>query len=407
MDKRRFTHPGGNPRKNNGRGFNRGFRKFPQRTMPKAELIAAIATTKALNEIKQTQPDAEYIPTNKFEDFKISPLVLENIKLKGYTTPTPIQDRIMHSIIEGRDVIGIANTGTGKTAAFLIPLADKVFRNKLERVLIVAPTHELVLQIHDELRGFARGLGIYTALCIGGVSMGKQISQLRQKPHFVIGTPGRLKDIIETRILNLSEFHNVVLDEADRMVDIGFIKDIKYFISLMPQVRQSLFFSATISGKVKEILQNFVRNPITVSVKKQETAEGIEQEIIRVAPGQNKVDKLHDLLRQPGFEKVLIFGRTKWGVQKLTEELIRRGFKAGAIHGNKRQNQRQKTLEAFKSNEINILLGTDVASRGLDIPDVSHVINYDMPESYEVYVHRIGRTGRADKKGIALTFIEQ
>ena len=174
----------------------------------------------------------------------------------------------------------------------------------------------------------------------------------------------------------------------------------------MPPIRQSLFFSATISGKVKEILQNFVRNPITVSVKKQETAEGIEQEIIRVAPGQNKVDKLHDLLRTPGFEKVLIFGRTKWGVQKLTDELIRRGFRAGAIHGNKRQNQRQRTLEAFKSNEIQILLGTDVASRGLDIPDVSHVINYDMPESYEVYIHRIGRTGRADKKGIALTFIE-
>ena len=374
--------------------------------MPNSELIAAIAATKAVNEIKLTQPEAEYIPTNKFDNFKISPQVLENIKLKGYTAPTPIQDRIMAQIIEGRDVIGIANTGTGKTAAFLIPLVDKVFRNKLERVLIVAPTHELVLQIHDELRGFARGLGIYTALCIGGANMGKQISQLRQKPHFVIGTPGRLKDLIETRILQLSEFHNVVLDEADRMVDIGFIKDIKYFISLMPKVRQSLFFSATISGKVKEILQNFVHNPITVSVKKQETPENIEQEIVRVQKGFNKVDKLHDLLRQPGFEKVLIFGRTKWGVQKLTEELIRRGFKAGAIHGNKRQNQRQRVLDEFKSNEIQILLATDVASRGLDIPDVSHVINYDMPESYEVYVHRIGRTGRVDKKGTALTFIE-
>ena len=405
MNKRRFNNPGG-PRKSSGRGFNRGFRKFPQRTMPNSELIAAIAATKAVNEIKLTQPEAEYVPTNKFEDFKISPQVLENIKLKGYISPTPIQDQVMHSVIEGRDVIGIANTGTGKTAAFLIPLVDKVFRNKFERVLIVAPTHELVLQIHDELRGFARGLGIYTALCIGGANMAQQISLLRQKPHFVIGTPGRLKDLIETRILNLSEFHNVVLDEADRMVDIGFIKDIKYFIALMPKVRQSLFFSATISGKVKEILQNFVHNPITVSVKKQETAENIEQEIIRVQPGYNKVDKLHDLLRTPGFEKVLIFGRTKWGVQKLTEELIRRGFRAGAIHGNKRQNQRQRVLDAFKSNEIQILLGTDVASRGLDIPDVSHVINYDMPESYEVYVHRIGRTGRVDKKGIALTFIE-
>ncbi|OGH16866.1 MAG: hypothetical protein A3C22_02340 [Candidatus Levybacteria bacterium RIFCSPHIGHO2_02_FULL_37_10] len=404
MDKRRFN-PGG-PRKNFGRGFSRGFRKFPQKIMPNNELVAAIAATKAANEIKLTQPEIDYVPTNKFDDFKISPQVLENIKLKGYTVPTPIQDQVIHSIIEGRDVIGIANTGTGKTAAFLIPLVDKVFRNKTERVLIVAPTHELVLQIHDELRGFARGLGIYAVLCIGGANMGKQISQLRQKPHFVIGTPGRLKDLIETRILNLSEFCNVVLDEADRMVDIGFIKDIKYFISLLAPQRQSLFFSATISGKVKDILQNFVKNPITVSVKKQETAENIEQEIIRIERGQNKVDKLHDLLRTPGFEKVLIFGRTKWGVQKLTDELVRRGFKAGAIHGNKRQNQRQRTLDAFKSNEIQILLGTDVASRGLDIPDVSHVINYDMPESYEVYIHRIGRTGRIDKKGIALTFME-
>jgi ATP-dependent RNA helicase RhlE len=196
------------------------------------------------------------------------------------------------------------------------------------------------------------------------------------------------------------------LDEADRMVDIGFIKDIKFFISLMPPVRQSLFFSATISDKVREILQTFVRNPVTVSVKKQETAESIEQEVIRIKHGEDKVDKLHDLLRLPEFEKVLIFGRTKWGVQKLTDELVRRGFRAGAIHGNKKQNQRQRVLDEFKNNEIQILLATDVASRGLDIPDVSHVINYDMPESYEVYVHRIGRTGRADKKGIALTFIE-
>ncbi len=374
--------------------------------MPNSELIAVIAATKAINQTKQTQPEIEYVPTNKFEDFKISPQVLGNIKLKGYTVPTPIQDQVMYSIIEGRDVIGIANTGTGKTAAFLIPLVDKVFRNKTEQVLIVAPTHELVLQIQDELHGFARGLGLHSVLCIGGVSMGKQISNLRQNPHFVIGTPGRLKDLIETRSLNLSKFRNVILDEADRMVDIGFIKDIKYFISLLSPIRQSLFFSATISGKVKEILQNFVRNPITVSVKKQETAENIEQEIVRLNPGQNKVDKLHDLLRTPGFEKVLIFGRTKWGVQKLTEELVRRGFRAGAIHGNKRQNQRQKVLEAFKSNEIQVLLATDVASRGLDIPDVSHVINYDMPESYEVYVHRIGRTGRIDKKGTALTFLE-
>src|SRR3989344_4169688 len=188
--------------------------------------------------------------------------------------------------------------------------------------------------------------------------MGKQISQLRQRPHFVIGTPGRLKDLIETRILNLSEFHNVVLDEADRMVDIGFIKDIKFFISLLPATCQSLFFSATISGKVREIIESFVTNPVTISVKESETVENIKQEIIKISGGQRRVDMLHDLLIQEGFHKVLIFGRTKRGVQKLTNELTDRGFNAGVIHGNKSQNQRLKTLEMFRKNQIRILLAT-------------------------------------------------
>jgi len=204
--------------------------------------------------------------------------------------------------------------------------------------------------------------------------------------------------------LNLSRFANVVLDEADRMVDIGFIGDIKYFISLLPTRRRSLFFSATISSKVREIIQTFVVNPVTISVKETDLVENISHEIVKVASNERKVDKLHDLLIQEGFDKVLIFGRTKRGVQKLTNELMERGFKAGVIHGNKRQGQRQKTLELFRKNQIRILLATDVASRGLDIEDVSHVINYDMPASYDDYVHRIGRTGRANKKGVALTF---
>jgi superfamily II DNA/RNA helicase len=195
------------------------------------------------------------------------------------------------------------------------------------------------------------------------------------------------------------------LDEADRMVDIGFINDIKYFISLLPQVRQSLFFSATISGKVKEILNAFVNNPVTVSVEKQATAENVEQKVIQVGKHE-KIDKLHDLLTQDEFGKVLVFGRTKWGVQKLTDELVRRGIKAAVIHGNKSQGQRQRALEQFKNNQISVLLATDVASRGLDIPDVSHVINFDMPATYDDYVHRIGRTGRAGKRGVALTFVE-
>ena len=308
-------------------------------------------------------------------------------------------------MLEGKDVIGIANTGTGKTAAFLIPLIDQVIKNPRKRVIILAPTRELAVQIRDELSDFTRGLNIYSVLLIGGVKSFRQKQDLRQGFNFVIGTPGRVKDMIQDRQLNLNQFDSVVLDEADHMVDIGFIHDVKYFISLLPKERQSLFFSATIDGKVQEILSTFVTNPVTISVKTHDTADNVEQEVIKTESQNRKIDQLHDLLIKKNYEKVIIFGRTKWGVQKVSDELVRRGFKASAIHGNKNQNQRQRTLTQFKRNEISILLATDVAARGLDIDDVSHVINYDMPATYEDYIHRIGRTGRANKKGTALTFV--
>lgn len=371
-----------------------------------AEVLRAIRSVQLSTQTQASPSQQVYTSIHQFSDFNFSPQIQKNLLWKGYTVPTPIQDQTIPQILAGKDVIGIANTGTGKTAAFLLPLIQKVYQNKMEKVLIVTPTRELAVQIHEELNIFAKGLGIYSVLCVGGTNMRKQKEGLRQHPHFVVGTPGRLKDLISEKSLYLSQFANVVLDEADRMVDIGFINDIRLFISLLPTQRQSLFFSATISAKVQGILQKFVHNPVTVSVKMQDTADNIEQNIIKVERGYKKIDTLHDLLVQDGFEKVLIFGRTKWGVQKLTEELIKRGFKAGAIHGNKRQNQRQKTLDQFKRNDITILLATDVASRGLDIHDVSHVINYDIPATYEDYIHRIGRTGRANKRGIAVTFEE-
>lgn len=342
-----------------------------------------------------------------FADFAIGDALKRNIAERGYTTPMPIQDQAIGYILEGRDLIGIANTGTGKTAAFLIPLIDKVVKNRNEKVLILTPTRELAVQIKDEFAAFSKGMGIYGVLCIGGTNMSRQKDNLRGNFNFVIGTPGRIKDMIRAGFLHLGNFRSVVLDEADNMVDIGFIHDITEIVSLLPSNRQSLFFSATIDGKVRGVLESFVHNPVTVSVKIREMVQNITQNIIHVVSGQKKIDQLHDLLIGKDFEKVLIFGRTKWGVQKLSDELVKRGFRAGAIHGNKRQNQRQRVLDAFKRNEIQILLATDVASRGLDIPNVSHVINYDLPESHDAYIHRIGRTGRADKKGIALTFIEQ
>ncbi|OGY24930.1 MAG: hypothetical protein A2Y57_04800 [Candidatus Woykebacteria bacterium RBG_13_40_7b] len=249
-------------------------------------------------------------------------------------------------------------------------------------------------------------MSIYSSLVIGGANINRQISDIRQRPSVVIGTPGRLRDLIETGILHLEDFHTMVLDEVDMMVDIGFIRDVKYFISLLPRQRQSLFFSATIPPKVREILDAFVTDPVTVSVKKQDTAENIDQDIVKVVSREQKLDQLHDLLNKEDFSKVLIFGRTKHGIEKLNRQLTERGFRVGALHGNRSQGQRQRTLKSFKQDEISILLATDVASRGLDIDNVSHVINYDLPETYDDYIHRIGRTGRMNKKGTALTFVE-
>ena len=384
------------------RTFNRGFSNIQKQDN---DLLWAITAGRTAGTETAVREPSVYVPDHKFEDFLISDLIKRNIADKKYTVPTPIQDKAISVILEGKDIIGIANTGTGKTAAFLIPLIEKVLKNKAEKVLIVAPTRELALQIFEELKIFAKHLGVFGTLCIGGMNIQRQISNLRLNPSFVIGTPGRIKDLTKQRVLDLSQFNNVVLDEVDRMVDIGFITDIKYLISLLPQGRQSLFFSATISGKVTEIIETFVNDPVTISVKVQDTAENVTQDIVKVGNSQQKVDMLHDLLIRDGFDKVLVFGRTKRGIQKLTDELVSRGFKAGVIHGNKRQSHRQKTLDQFKRNQIRILLATDVASRGLDIEDVSHVINYDMPASYDDYIHRIGRTGRANKKGVALTFV--
>lgn len=393
-----------NRRSGNKNNFRRRYAPSGVNT---ADIIRAIRSVCAVKNVREADIPQSFAPLHRFDDFPINEILKSNIRTKKYGLPTQIQDEAIGAIITGRDVVGVANTGTGKTAAFLIPLVDKIYKNRSEKVFILAPTRELALQINEELTSFTRRMGIYSALCVGGLPMFRQIKDLRRNPSFVIGTPGRIKDLIQEKHLSLSQFKTVVLDEADRMVDIGFIDEIKYFISLFPPVRQSLFFSATISGKVRETLNAFVRNPLIISVKHQDTAENIDQSIVELDRSRNKVDQLHDLLIKDGFSKVLIFGRTKWGVQKLADELVSRGFRAGALHGNKRQSQRQKVMDQFKKGEINILLATDVASRGLDIREVSHVINYDLPASYDDYVHRIGRTGRANNKGIALTLVEK
>lgn len=342
----------------------------------------------------------------RFSDYLIDEKIKRNILEHGYKIPTSIQEQSIPHILLGRDIIGIANTGTGKTAAFLVTLINKSFIDRNQRTLILVPTRELAVQIRDEFKIFAKGTNLEAIAAIGGVNIKNQTYALRHKPHFVVATPGRLKDLIERRQINLSYFQNVVLDEVDRMVDVGFLNEIKYIVSLLPKIRQSLFFSATVDRKTEEIVKSFVTNPVKISVKRQETGENINQDIIKVGKNSSKIDTLHDLLVKPGFEKVLVFGRTKWGAEKLSKALIERGFKTASIHGNKSQNQRLKALQEFKDDTLQVLIATDVASRGLDIENVTHVINYDAPTSYEEYVHRIGRTGRAGKAGIALTFVD-
>ncbi|MEI8249403.1 MAG: DEAD/DEAH box helicase [Candidatus Taylorbacteria bacterium] len=353
-----------------------------------------------------TEQSEVFVHEHKFVDFLIDERLKKNIVTKGYITPTPIQDKIIPHILRGSDVVGIANTGTGKTAAFLIPLIDKILKKPQEKVIIVVPTRELAIQIEQEFKGFSPSLPLWATCCVGGASMGAQIAGLsRKNTNVVIGTPGRLKDLIERSKIRLNEFGTIVLDEADRMLDMGFIADIKFMVAKMPPTKHTLFFSATMSRDIEQLISTFLKNPVRISVKTQDTSNRIDQDIVRVPAGKEKNAVLYELLARPGFDKVIIFGKTKHGVERLAQTLVSRGFKAESIHGNKSHGQRQKALKFFKEHHVNILVATDVAARGLDISGVSHVINYDLPATYDDYVHRIGRTGRANKTGKALTFV--
>lgn len=393
---------GARPRFNRSSGPARPRRSFtPRRGASKRSISPS-------RYVQAAQPQAEVVPyvaTNQFTDFGLQDILVKNVQHHGYTTPTEIQDRAMPALLNGQDVIGIAQTGTGKTAAFLLPLLNKVLLDNNQGVLILAPTRELALQIAEEFSAFARNLPISASLCIGGANINTQMRQLQDNPHFVIGTPGRIKDLLQRRSLDLNMFTNIVLDEVDRMLDIGFRQDITYLIGQLPEQRQAAFFSATMNSDTDSIARRFLTNPVMIKVVSQVMSHQIEQDIVRLQPGQNKVDVLHDLLIQEDFKKVIVFGRTKHGIAKLEEMLIKRGFRVSSIHGNKSQPQRQRSLNALKQGRVQALLATDVAARGIDIEDVTHVINYDEPESYEDYVHRIGRTGRAGKVGKALTFV--
>ena len=360
-------------------GGSRGGR--PQRS--KGNRKAYIHPSKFINLTPSIAKADVYVPTHMFKDFALAQSVQKNLLKTGFLAPSAIQDQAIPLVLQGHDVIGLANTGTGKTAAFLLPILTHL-TEKPDRgsVLIMAPTRELAQQINDEARRFSEGMQIFSTVVVGGTNIDRQIRDLKRQPHIIIGTPGRLKDLLQRRALRLDNVRHFVLDEADRMLDMGFINDIREVAALLPQERQTLCFSATITPTIQTLIHDFMKSPETVSVRTGETSDHVIQDIIEASDKLHKQEILREMLIKDEFEKVLVFGETKFGVQRLADHL-------------------------FKGGKVKVLIATDVAARGLDIPNVSHVINFDTPSTYEDYVHRIGRTGRGGAHGAAFTFIDK
>ncbi|HAV11317.1 MAG TPA: ATP-dependent helicase [Candidatus Moranbacteria bacterium] len=404
---RSSTGPRGAKRRGPGAGYQGGKGNSFNRGGGRGGRFAgkAIDINKFINKSAGPVAEDKYIAKTLFPDFPIDQRLKTIIAQRGFETPTEIQEKTIPLIMEGRDVIGLANTGTGKTGAFLVPMINKMLSNPHEKLLVVVPTRELAIQIQEEFVAFSRGLHINSVVVVGGANIRPQIDKLRSRHNVVIGTPGRLKDLIQRKRLMLDRFANVVLDEADQMLDMGFIPDVRYLLSLVSPKRQTLLFSATLAPEIERLTGEFLNNPEKISIRKRDTSAQVDQDVIRIARGEDKIEVLHNLLAQTHFQKVLVFSRTKHGAEKLSKALHHKGFKAESIHGDKSHAKRQKALKLFKENIVQILVATDVASRGLDIPNVSHVINFDVPATFEDYIHRIGRTGRAGKTGVALTFI--
>ena len=389
-----------------GNRFSRSTRSSGNRSGGRGRVMPTFDPSQFINTNPVETEQVAYVPKHRFDTFGLSDRLARSIIAAGRTIPTPIQDQIIPEILKGNDVIGLAETGTGKTAAFLVPLIDKTLNEYSRRTLILTPTRELAIQIEDELKTLAGQNRIYSVTCVGGVNIGPQIRTLKKTNHFVIGTPGRVLDLIERGAFDPSTLTTVVLDEADRMLDMGFIHDMRKILAKTPSDRETLFFSATMPAAIKDLTRDFLRNPVTVSVKKRDVTASVVQDVVRYEP-HTKFETLTNLLADPAFTRVIIFGAMKHSVEKRAKELSAHGIIAESIHGNKNHGQRQRSLARFKSGNARVLVATDVAARGIHVDNVSHVINYDLPNTFDDYVHRIGRTGRGDKRGIALTFVHK
>lgn len=349
----------------------------------------------------------EYEAPFTFQEMELDEQLKKAIQNKGFISPTEIQAKSVEALIDGRDIIGIANTGTGKTGAFLIPIIHRLLQEEHQfQTLIVLPTRELALQVEEEFQSLTKGLKFTASTFIGGTNVGRDLQKLRKHNDVIIGTPGRLIDMMNQGALKLQKFEVLVLDEFDRMLDMGFVRDVERIIGAMRNRQQTMLFSATIEKGQDQLINTIVSNPVRVSVSSGATSsESVDQSVINVE-GRDKYELFKELISGEGFKKVLVFAETKRSVDKLSTKLTRSGFASDTIHGNKTQNYRVKALNKFKNGKTKILVATDVAARGIDISDITHVINYQQPSTIDSYIHRIGRTGRAGKKGYAFTFVD-
>tara|TARA_R110002096_G_scaffold115212_1_gene249472 strand:+ start:1203 stop:2522 length:1320 start_codon:yes stop_codon:yes gene_type:complete len=345
-----------------------------------------------------------------FKSLGLSDALIKAVEEKGYTTPSPIQQKAIPHILEGKDILASAQTGTGKTAGFTLPVlqyltATKHPKYRPLRVLILTPTRELAAQVHENVREYSKYVDIRSTVVFGGVKAASQIKTLRQGVDILVATPGRLLDLHDQKAVSFKRVDVLILDEADRMLDMGFARDLNKIISFMPAKRQNLMFSATFSNDIKKLASGILHNPVEVETAPQNsTAKKVSHKVYNVDKNQ-KTPLIIKLIKDNNWEQVLVFTRTKHGANKLTEKLIKSGISAAAIHGNKSQGARTKALKNFKDNSIKILVATDIAARGLDIPLLPHVINFELPNVPEDYVHRIGRTGRAGAEGEAISLV--
>lgn len=349
-----------------------------------------------------------------FQDLQIIEPILRALQVKEYVIPTPIQTESIPLLLQGKDILGSAQTGTGKTAAFAIPILQNMYLEKLNinqsrviKALILAPTRELALQIHDSFKEYGKNTNLRTTVIYGGVNQSKQIKILNQGIDILVATPGRLLDLIQQKKLTLAKVSYLVLDEADRMLDMGFVKDVKKIIKMIPIERQTMLFSATMPKEIINLAKEVLNDPVRVQVTpEEETIDKIKQSIYFVEK-KKKIDLLISLLGNKNMKSALVFSRTKHGANKIVKILVHAGIKSEAIHGNKSQGARQEALKQFKAKSIRVLVATDIAARGIDIDELSHVVNFDLPDVPETYIHRIGRTGRAGLGGFAISFCSE